>query len=87
MEGGRAWGSSSEALANLPKDSGTPEPQHFCYGLLIESRNHLLVTVAQLAEHRVVVPKVAGSSPVGHPSKTPAKHRTMKGIWSRPETF
>ena len=23
--------------------------------------------VAQLAEHRVVVPKVAGSSPVGHP--------------------
>jgi hypothetical protein len=25
------------------------------------------VIVAQLAEHRVVVPKVAGSSPVGHP--------------------
>jgi hypothetical protein len=35
--------------------------------LLVEFQNRL-VTVAQLAEHRVVVPKVAGSSPVGHPS-------------------
>jgi hypothetical protein len=26
-----------------------------------------LVAVAQLAEHRIVAPKVAGSSPVGHP--------------------
>jgi hypothetical protein len=34
--------------------------------MLVESK-HSLVTVAQLAEHRVVVPKVAGSSPVGHP--------------------
>ena len=34
--------------------------------LLVEFQNRL-VTVAQLAEHRVVVPKVAGSSPVGHP--------------------
>jgi hypothetical protein len=34
--------------------------------LLVESKRRL-VTVAQLAEHRVVVPKVAGSSPVGHP--------------------
>ena len=34
--------------------------------LLVEFQGRL-VTVAQLAEHRVVVPKVAGSSPVGHP--------------------
>src|SRR5215208_4595073 len=34
--------------------------------LLVESKCRM-VTVAQLAEHRVVVPKVAGSSPVGHP--------------------
>jgi hypothetical protein len=27
-----------------------------------------VVAVAQLAEHRIVAPKVAGSSPVGHPS-------------------
>jgi hypothetical protein len=26
-----------------------------------------LVAVAQLVEHRIVAPKVAGSSPVGHP--------------------
>ena len=36
--------------------------------LLVESKRRL-VTVAQLAEHRVVVPKVAGSSPVGHPMR------------------
>ena len=71
----------------ISKDSGAPELQHFLYGLLVESRNHLLVTVAQLAEHRVVVPKVAGSSPVGHPSKVPAKHRKIKDLWSRPEAF
>jgi hypothetical protein len=31
------------------------------------------VAVAQLVEHRIVAPKVAGSSPVGHPHKTAAK--------------
>ena len=41
--------------------------------LLVEFQGRL-VTVAQLAEHRVVVPKVAGSSPVGHPGEVPAKH-------------
>ena len=40
--------------------------------LLVEFQNRL-VTVAQLAEHRVVVPKVAGSSPVGHPSELSCK--------------
>ena len=45
--------------------------------LLVEFQNRL-VTVAQLAEHRVVVPKVAGSSPVGHPDKIPAKRRKAK---------
>jgi hypothetical protein len=29
----------------------------------------LMVGVAQLAEHRVVAPAVAGSSPVVHPNK------------------
>ena len=33
---------------------------------LVESRA-CLVAVAQLVEHRIVAPKVAGSSPVGHP--------------------
>jgi hypothetical protein len=33
------------------------------------------VIVAQLAEHRVVVPKVAGSSPVGHPFEEPREGR------------
>ena len=46
--------------------------------LLVESKRRL-VTVAQLAEHRVVVPKVAGSSPVGHPHKNPAKRRKAEG--------
>jgi hypothetical protein len=34
---------------------------------------HCLVGVAQLVELRVVVPAAAGSSPVAHPSKGPAK--------------
>ena len=29
-----------------------------------------MVIVAQLAEHRIVVPSVAGSSPVFHPKET-----------------
>ena len=29
-----------------------------------------MVIVAQLAEHRIVVPSVAGSSPVFHPQET-----------------
>jgi len=63
-------------------DSGAPEPQHFLYGLLVESRDHLLVTVAQLAEHRVVVPKVAGSSPVGHPPICRENAKLGSGIFS-----
>jgi hypothetical protein len=27
-----------------------------------------MVALAQLAEHRIVAPKVTGSSPVGHPN-------------------
>ena len=34
----------------------------------VPSERRCLMTVAQLAEHRVVVPKVAGSSPAGHPA-------------------
>ena len=36
-----------------------------------------MVPVVQLAEHRIVVPKVMGSSPVGHPKITPLFH--LKG--------
>jgi hypothetical protein len=30
--------------------------------------NDLMVTVAQLVEHWIVIPDVAGSRPVGHPN-------------------
>ena len=36
-----------------------------------------MVPVVQLAEHRIVVPKVMGSIPVGHPKITPLFH--LKG--------
>jgi hypothetical protein len=36
-----------------------------------------LVAVAQLVEHRIVAPKVAGSSPVGHPFKAPANNKKV----------
>ena len=29
-----------------------------------------MVAIAQLAEHRIVVPSVVGSSPTSHPKKT-----------------
>ncbi len=32
---------------------------------------HFVVALAQSAEHRIVAPKVTGSSPVGHPTPTP----------------
>ena len=31
-------------------------------------KSHQVVAVAQLVEHRIVIPVVAGSSPVGHPN-------------------
>ena len=34
-----------------------------------------MVIVAQSVEHRVVVPGVAGSSPVGHPKRAPVAQR------------
>ena len=33
-------------------------------------RDHYMVAIAQLAEHRIVVPSVVGSSPTSHPKKT-----------------
>ncbi len=39
-----------------------------------------LVAVAQLAEHRIVAPKVAGSSPVGHPWLFPANARKKTSL-------
>ena len=32
-----------------------------------------MVAVAQLVEHRIVIPSVAGSTPVGHPNFLPKK--------------
>ncbi len=37
-----------------------------------------MVVVAQLAEHRIVVPSVVGSSPIIHPRKTP---RIIRGVF------
>ena len=54
--------------------------------LLVESRGRL-VTVAQLAEHRVVVPKVAGSSPVGHPGEVAAKYEKTEPPGTKPRAF
>ncbi len=44
----------------------TPPPRFVTNLFLVESCVRL-VAVAQLAEHRIVAPKVAGSIPVGHP--------------------
>ena len=33
-------------------------------------RESYMVAIAQLAEHRIVVPSVVGSSPTSHPKKT-----------------
>jgi hypothetical protein len=42
-------------------------PLRFATNLFLIESCVRLVAVAQLAEHRIVAPKVAGSSPVGHP--------------------
>lgn len=39
-----------------------------------------MVTVAQLVEHRFVVPTVAGSSPVSHPMKV-IKKRSLRPLF------
>ena len=36
---------------------------------LLDSRIANMVAIAQLAEHRIVVPSVVGSSPTSHPKK------------------
>ena len=36
--------------------------------LFVLTNRYLVVAVAQLVEHRIVIPSVAGSSPVGHPN-------------------
>lgn len=44
------------------------------------------MAVAQLVEHWIVAPVVAGSNPVGHPSLTPLHRRTASrapGLWPR----
>ncbi len=42
-----------------------------------------MVGVAQLVEHRVVVPVVAGSSPVTHPMQTPSRRRPGRSCRAR----
>ena len=36
-------------------------------------RDHYMVAIAQLAEHRIVVPSVVGSNPTSHPKKESLK--------------
>lgn len=58
--------------------------------MMVQHRKVHMVVVAQLVEHRVVVPGVAGSSPVGHP-KLEVKLSALRGAqlfcWCvRPDT-
>ena len=41
-----------------------------------------MVDVAQLVEPRIVIPAVAGSSPVVHPTPTGGASREVKGLWA-----
>jgi hypothetical protein len=40
-----------------------------------------MVGVAQLAEHRVVVPGVVGSSPITHPERQGARTGALRTHW------
>ena len=76
LRGGEGYAASSWSCHGLWGSFGVLQR----LGGLVES-NSCLVIVAQLAEHRVVVPKVAGSSPVGHPRKSPVKRGEAEGPW------
>jgi hypothetical protein len=54
------WGESLNDYLN-------PQSLRPCQGAMGMLQNKFMVGVAQLAEHRVVAPAVAGSSPVVHP--------------------
>src|SRR5699024_10751875 len=43
----------------------------------------MMVGVAQLVEHRVVIPGVAGSSPVTHPDDRPGRSSVRAGLFIR----
>jgi hypothetical protein len=73
-----------EAVAIRSASHGTELLHAGCW--LVEL-HYRLVIVAQLAEHRVVVPKVAGSSPVGHPAKFPAKHGKTESLQNEMGAF
>ena len=66
-------------ISGAPGLGGRKMPISKAY-FLIHSRMEMLykhpsfliaVTVAQLVEHRIVIPSVAGSSPVSHPNLFP----------------
>jgi hypothetical protein len=66
-------GGASRGLAVLPRDDAGPSalpPRSKRVGVNQSYPSSRAVAVAQLVEPRVVVPVVAGSSPVRHPSST-----------------
>jgi hypothetical protein len=54
-------------VAQGPFASEPGYPHRFVRSLFAGRIRMRVVAVAQLVEHRIVAPKVAGSSPVGHP--------------------
>ena len=46
-----------------------------------------MVSVAQLVEHRVVVPVVVGSSPIAHPSPLSGKNSKIQVPHLRPSDY
>ena len=69
--------------SSLAAAINTPVPRIAPTLFLVESCVRL-VAVAQLVEHRIVAPKVAGSIPVGHPPEFRiGKPKTRKGEVSR----
>lgn len=58
-------------LTDGRKDLSVPEARQLNFSPLKYRNNGVcMVLVAQLAEHRIVIPSVAGSTPVLHPIKT-----------------
>ena len=52
--------------------------------LILENQNVVMVDVAQLVEPRIVIPVVAGSNPVIHPTTFKVEHRSMAQFGSAP---
>ena len=61
-----------------PGTDARPVTRYTCSAPTRPARSQNMVGVAQLVEHRVVVPGVAGSSPVAHPTSI-----SIESPWSR----